>query len=130
MIKFAAYKKKYIVKAVYSYEDNGSAVGDYGLGAIIPSGAIVTNVYYNVKTAPTSSTSASKISINLVSNGDIVESTSLDDGSNTWSEGVHSSKVPFESLYLLLTENKELTVSISVEELLSGEIDIYLEYVI
>lgn len=130
MVKFSRYKKRYIVKAVYSSNDNGGAVGNYGLGAIIPAGGIVTNVIYNVKTSPTSLTGSSNISISLLEDGDIIGSTSVDDSTGVWLEGVHPSKIPFDGLYILLEENKELTLSVSVEDLLSGEIDIYLEYII
>lgn len=96
MTKFARYRKSYIVKAKYNYDDNGGTIGTYELGATIPSGAIVTRVFYNVNTTfTTAGADAGTIAIQIESANDVVAALAVSNAANIWDAGIHSTKVPF-----------------------------------
>lgn len=106
MIKYARYKRKYVVKAKYNYDDNGGTIGTYGLGAIIPDGAIITHVYYNVNTTfTTAGADAGTLAIQIESADDVVSTLAVSNAANIWDAGVHSTKVPFGAVASALADN-------------------------
>lgn len=106
MTKLARYKRSYIVKAKYSYDDNGGAIGTYGLGAIIPKGAIVVNVFYNVNTTfTTTGADIGTIAIQIESANDVVSALAVSNAANIWDAGVHSTKIPFGAVASALADN-------------------------
>lgn len=106
MIKTAKYKNSVIVKATYDYEDNGGTVGTYPLGAIVPEGAIVTNVFYVVNTTfTTAGSDAGSIAIYLQSANDIVAALAVSNAANIWDEGIHSTKIPLGAVASALADN-------------------------
>lgn len=106
MTKFARYKRSYIIKAKYNYTDNGGTIGTYGLGAIIPDGAIVVNVFYYVNTTfETTGADAGTIAIQIEAANDVVSALAVSNAANIWDAGVHSTKIPFGSVASALADN-------------------------
>jgi len=105
MTKNARYKRSYIIKAKYNYDDNGGTIGTYGLGAIIPDGAIVTRAFYNVNTTfTTDGADAGTIAIQLEAANDIVSALTVSNAACIWDAGIHSTKVPFGAVASALAD--------------------------
>jgi len=140
---------KHVVKATFDATAVGAGsinTAGYGLGVFIPSGAIVTNAFYNVRTTFTSSTDAATIALQLVSAGDLKAAIAISDATNVWDSGLHGllpgsyaeatvagdtavlDAARKAASYILLAANKEIRAVVAVEALTAGVLDVYVEY--
>jgi len=142
---------KHIVKATFD-ATSGKAVASYGLGVVIPSGAIVTDAYYNVRTTfTTASADAGTIALTIQSAGDIKAAIAVSDATNVWEAGIHAGLIGSPAVgsnastldagtaiiysarkaasLLLTTANHELTATVATQALTAGVLDLYVEYV-
>lgn len=143
---------KRVVKATFDATD-GKAIASYGTGVVLPKGAVVTDCYYNVRTTfTTASADAGTIALTIQSAGDVKAAIAVSDASNVWDAGIHCGLIGSPAvgsnastldagtalLYtakkasslLLLTANRELTVTVATQALTAGGMDIFVEYVI
>lgn len=130
---------------------SGATIASHGTGLVIPKGAIVKDVFYNVRTTFTDGASdTATIALTLQSAGDIKAAISVAAAGNVWDAGVHAgligspvlgtnaadgdTAIEFAAVrsasYLALTANRELTVTVAVAALTAGVMDIYVEYVV
>jgi hypothetical protein len=119
-------KCKNIVKVTYDVAVNGGAVGSILLGTKIPSGAIVTRVFYQIKTAFTSTGNNGTLALSLQSAGDVLAAVDADTLSGIGS-GIQDDAV---ANMLALTAERELTAVVATNALLTGKVDIFVEYVV
>lgn len=143
---------KHIVKARFD-ATAGVTAGSYGLGVFVPSGAIVTDAYYVVRTTFTSAgADAGTIALTCQSAGDIKAAIAISDATNVWDAGIHCGLIGSPAvgsnastldagtaiLYsakkasslLLTTADRELTVTVATQSLTAGVMDIFVEYVL
>lgn len=143
---------KRVAKVTFDATD-GSTIASHRTGLVIPKGALVTDCYYVVRTTFTDgSTDAATIALTLQSAGDIKAAIAISDATNVYDAGVHCGLLGSPAvgsnastldagtalLYtakkasslLLLTANRELTVTVAVAALTAGIMDIFVEYVI
>ena len=105
MIKNSRYNRSYIIKSKYNFTNNGGTIGTYGLGAIVPQGAIVKNVFYKVNTTfQTAGADAGTIAIQLEAANDIVAALAVSNAANIWDQGLHSTKIPFGAVASALAD--------------------------
>ena len=146
------FKTKRVAKVTFD-ATGGKAIASYGTGLVIPKGAIVTDCYYNVKTTfTTASADAGTIALTIASDGDVKAAIAVSDASDVWDAGIHCGLIGSPAVgsnastldagtaliytarkassLLLLTENKELTVTVATQALTAGVMDIFVEYVI
>jgi len=142
---------KRVAKATFD-ATGGKTIGAYGTGLRLPKGAIVTDCFYNVRTTfTTASADAGTIALHIQTANDIKSAIAVSDTSNVWDAGVHCGLIGSPAvgsnastldagtalLYtakkaaslLLLTENREVTVTVADQALTAGVMDIYVEYV-
>lgn len=145
---------KRVVKATFDATLTDSSglsnktIATHGLGVSIPSGAIITNSYYNVLTTFTSSTDAATIGLSSQAAGDLKVAIAISDGGNVYDAGVHGNlpgsyaeatvagdsalldAARKASSFILTTANRELSVVVAVEVLTAGKLDLFVEYVL
>lgn len=142
---------KRVAKATFD-ATGGKATGSYGTGLIIPKGAIVTDCFYNVRTTfTTASADAGTIALTIQSAGDVKAAIAVSDATNVWDAGLHCGllgspavgsnastldagtallySAKKASSLLLLTANREVTVTVATQALTAGVMDIFVEYV-
>lgn len=125
-------------------------VAAHGLGVFIPSGAILTKIWYDIVTTFTSaSADAGTVALHAQSANDILSAIAISDASNVLDAGIHGtligwpnpgadaahdSQVEWAALnvatYLKLTAQREITATVAVAALTAGKMNIYGEYVI
>jgi len=144
---------KKIVKATFdtagvdSTNVANTTVASHGTGVYIPSGAIVTNVFYRVRTTFTDGVSdAGTIALTLQSAGDLKAAIAISAAGDVWDAGVRAclpsryaldgnaltaiAMAAAEAASLILTTaQRELTVTVGGVALTAGAMDIYVEYV-
>lgn len=116
--------------------------------AVIPSGAIITNAYYNVRTTFTSSSDAATIALKIAGTGDLKAAIAISDASNVWDAGLHGclpgsyaertvagdtailDAASKSASYILTTSSAPPVLTVAVEDLTAGVLDLYIEYVI
>ena len=146
------FKTKRVAKVTFD-ATGGKAIASYGTGLVIPKDAIVTDCYYNVKTTfTTASDDAGTIALTIASDGDVKAAIAVSDASDVWDAGIHCGLIGSPAVgsnastldagtaliytarkassLLLLTANKELTVTVATQALTAGVMDIFVEYVI
>ncbi len=119
-----------------------------GTGVFIPSGAIVTNSYYNVRTTFTSATDAATIAIQLLAANDLKAAIAISTTGDVYDAGLHGNlpgsyaeatvagdtavldAARKAGSYILLTSNKEIRFVVAVEALTAGVLDVFVEYVL
>jgi hypothetical protein len=145
-----------VVREVAVATFNPSAVtGDrtaaaHALGVYIPSGAIITKVWYDVVTTFASTaggTDLATIALHVQSAGDIVVAIAISDASNVWDAGMHASIIGFPNFgadaahdsalevaalfaatYLKTTAVREITATVATAALTAGKLNVYVEY--
>lgn len=131
----------------------GKAIGTYSLGLLIPKGALVTDVFYNVRTTFTTAASdTGTIAIGLQADNDVVSAIAVSDAGNVWDAGIRGGLVGAPALgsasnnivvgtpilytaakaasVLGLTAHRELTLKVAVQALTAGVMDIYVSYLV
>lgn len=140
---------KRVAKATYSVADAGKgSIAAHPMGVIIPSGATITNAFYNVRTTFTSATDAATIALKVLSANDLKAAIAISDASDVWDAGLHGclpgsyaeatvagdtailDAARKAASYILTTSNVELTLTVAVEALTAGVLDLYVEYYI
>lgn len=142
--------------ATISYKWNGtdsagvanSTVASHGTGVKLPSGAIISNAWYNVNTTFTSATDSATIAITSGEGaGDMVVGIAISDATNVWDAGKHGTLLTapnlgadaahdsaletialFAALPITLTAEREIAFVVGVTALTAGELTLYLEY--
>ena len=131
--------------------------GAIATGLIIPKGAIVDRVFINVTTTLKSWDGAwgagnedkATVAISLLSANDVVSAIAIEDATNVWDAGNHGSilgwpnlgadaahdsavKVAalFSATALKMTSDANLTVTVGVDPIGQGLMDIYVDYLI
>ena len=127
----------------------GKAAGAYGTGLRLPKGAIVTDCYYNVITTFTTANDSGTIALHIQSAGDVKAAIAISAAGDVYDAGLHCGLVGSPAvgsnastldagtalLYtakkasslLLLTANREVTVTVAIQDLTAGVMDIYVE---
>lgn len=130
----------------------GKTAAAHGTGLVIPNGAIVTDCYYNVRTTFTTANDSGTIALSIQEAGDVKAAIAISDGSNVWDAGLHQGLIGSPIVgsdastlnagtaliysarkaasMLLLTANREVTVTVATQALTAGVMDIYVEYVV
>lgn len=109
----------------------GKAIAAYGLGLIIPKGAVLTRVLYKVLTTFTSATDAATLAVKAVAANDLVSAIAISNVANAWD----STSVPVATLVtptlasnIAATADVELTVTVAVEALTAGKLVVWAEW--
>lgn len=141
---------KRVAKATFD-ATGGKAAAAYGTGLIIPKGAIVTDCFYNVRTTFTTANDSGTIALHIQGAGDVKAAIAISDGGNVWDAGLHCGLLGSPAVgsnastldagtaliysarkassLLLLTAKREVTVTVAVQDLTAGVMDIFVEYV-
>lgn len=113
----------------------GKAQGAHGLGVTLPDNAIITRSWYEVLTTFTSATDAATIALGLPTDGaaaGIKAAVAISNGANAWDagkvEGIQTGAA--SAFHTKLTDARELTATVAVEDLTAGKLILYGEYVI
>lgn len=130
---------------------SGVIIASHNLGAVIPSGAIITSAFIDVRTTFTSATDAATIALTVEGAGDLVAAIAISDGSNVWDSGrrgtlagsaalsvFHASNNPtaiqmadsIADSFIKTTADRQVVATVAVEALTAGVLDLYIEYVI
>lgn len=125
-----------VATAIYDTAANDSSgvsnktIAAHGLGVYIPSGAIVTRAWYQVKTTFTSATDAGTIAIEVQSANDVVSAIAISDVSNPWDAGFKAGIEDGTVTHMLsTTAERELTATVAVEALTAGKLVLFVEYI-
>ena len=124
--------KKY-ARATYDFAVNGGAISDINLGPIIPVNAIVTRVFYQVKTTFTSATDAAEVGLQIDGASPVAlkASTAISAGGNVWDAGIHEGAQTGTAANMsAVTESGQIQLTIATEVLTAGKLVVIVEYVI
>ncbi len=118
--------------AVISYDPSATAglrtVAPHASGFIIPANAIITQSWFFIKTAITSTSNDGTIAISCNSANDIFSAADIDGSSaGTITPGV---EIGTAGSMLKVTTACDVTFTVAVHALLTGRIDLYVRYVI
>lgn len=123
-------KKRGLLKCVWNFADQGGAVGaillldDDGKPAILPSKAIITQVYIDVVTAMTSTSNDGTIALGANTGVDLLAAVDAD----TLSGVVAGIPVGTAATMVKLTAARQITLTVAVHALLTGKINVFVEY--
>lgn len=125
-----------------------STAASHGTGIYIPTGAIVTNAFYNVRTTFADGVSdAATIALTLQSAGDLKAAIAISAAGDVWDAGLHGclpgsyaertvagdtailDAASKAGSYILTTAQREVTVTVGGVDLTQGVLDLYIEYV-
>jgi hypothetical protein len=112
--------------------DLNNEIGAHGVGITLPAHAIVTGGFYDVNTPFTSdSTDAGTLAIHVEGANDILSAVAIDsnDPATKGRKAIIPKANTPESTSVKTTEAREITVTVAVEELLTGKLTGYLYYV-
>lgn len=142
----------YIAKAIFDTAGTDSAgvanttVAAHGTGVYIPTKAIITKAWTDVITTFTSATSAATMAIKTEGTGDLVAGIAINSGSSRWNAGLGGclagsyaeATVAGDSAlldaarkaasYIKTTAEREIIVTVGVEALIAGKMNIFVEY--
>lgn len=145
---------KYVTCAVFDTAGNDSAgvsnktIAAHGTGVYLPTGAIVTGGFVDVKTTFTSATDAATIALKVQGANDLVSAMAISDATNVWDAGLHGTltgsyaertvagdtavlDAASKSASLIkLTAEREVVATVAVEALTAGKLAVFLEYYI
>ena len=119
-------------KGTYTVSLDGGAVASYNLNGldsenlVLPAGAIITDCFYDVVQAMSSSGGSGEIAVTAASSGDLVASVDADSVSGRVAcipEGTEANMIK-------LTSAKTLLVEVGSEALTAGKINVFVEYVL
>ena len=120
----------------------------HGSGVIIPSGAIITNAFYNVRTTFTSATDAATIAIKVEGTGDLKAAIAISASGDVYDAGVRGclpgsyaertvagdtailDAASKAASYIKTTADREVTFTVASEALTAGALDLWITYVI
>lgn len=114
----------------YDFAVHGGAVGDILTGLRIPNGAVITNVFATVLTAPTSTNSTATIALKANAANDLFTAAAVSGA--PWSTTGQKQGIPDHATvadYKTMTAEREVTMSIAVEALLGGKVNFYITFV-
>lgn len=121
----AASLKKLCLKAQYSFDDLGGAVGDIGLGVSLPDNAVITNVVIDVIDTLTSGGLAT-VAIKAQTAADLYAATAF--GSITGiKQGIPNNVV---ANMIKTTATREITATVAVAALTGGKFNVFVEYLV
>lgn len=123
--------KRHVVCGRYDFATLGGTVGDLALKdsdgntIVIPSGAIITQVYINIVTACVSTSNDGTIALKANAANDLLSAVDADTLSGI------TSGVPTGSAATMVktTADRNITLSIAVHALTAGKFDVYVEFV-
>ncbi len=136
-----------VAKATFD-ATSGKAIATHKLDIFIPSGAIIVNAYYNVRTTFTSATDAATIALSAEGAGDLKAAIAISTAGDVWDAALHGclpgsyaeATVAGDTAildaarkagsYVLTTAVRQVTAAVAVEALTAGVLDLYIEYVI
>lgn len=145
---------KYVACAIFDTAGLDSAgvanttIAAHGLGVFIPTGAVITDAFIDVKTTFTSATDAATIAGKVQSTGDVIAGIAISDASNVWDAGLHGSilgssaertvagdtailaAASLAASRIKLTAEREIIATVAVEALTAGKMAIFVEYYI
>jgi len=114
----------------YDFAVHGGAVGDILSGVKIPNGAVIVNAFATVLTAATSTNSTATIAFKANAANDIFTAAAVSGAPfSTTGQKLGIPDLATVSDYKTMTAERELTMSIAVEALLTGKINFYVMYV-
>ena len=146
---------KKLVKVTYDYSARDSSnalnstVAAHGTGVYIPTGAVITNAFYNVRTTFTSGGGdAASIAIAIEGAGDLKAGIAISAAGDVWDAGIHGclpgsyaeatvagdtavlDAARKAASYILTTAQREITFTVgAAQALTAGVLDLYVEYV-
>ncbi len=118
-------------KLRYAVSLQGGAIGAVvaDVPDTIPENAVVTKAWIRVTETFTSSTDAATIAVSLVGADDIVAAIAISNVANAWDAGFQAAiQDGAAANFLAVTADFRITVTVAVEVLLLGAMDIHLEY--
>lgn len=123
-------ESKRVMRARYDFTvGGGSSLADITLkdvnggNAVLPDGAIITNVIFDVLTQPTSDGSAT-VAFKAASAGDLKAATAV----ASWTGLVAGVPVGTAATAIKLTAAQTLKATVAVADLTAGKIDVIIEY--
>lgn len=115
-----------IARATYDFSVDGGAVGDIALGVTIPDNAIITNVIIDIITGMTSAGGSGTIALKSEGAGDLLAAVDAD----TLSGLVAGIPVGTAATSIKMTDDRELTATVAVEDLTAGKFVVFVEYML
>lgn len=125
-------QKRGVVKCVYDFATLGGAVGDLlmkdenGTIVVLPSKAIITQVYVDIITACVSTSNDGTIALKANSANDLLSAVDADTLSGV-SAGVPTGSA---ATMVKLTAARNITLSIAVHALTAGKFNVFVEFVL
>lgn len=116
---------KHLVVATYDFAKHGGAVGDITLDdAVLPDNAIITKVFFDVLTAPTSG-GAATVAFKVASAGDLKAATAI----ASWTGLVDGVPADTAATMIKLSADQLVKATVAVAALTAGKIKVCIEYV-
>ncbi len=122
-----------VVKATYDFSVLGGAVGtlvllgDDGLPVIIPDNAIIKQAYFEILTAFTSTGNNGTIALQSNAAGDLLATVDADTLITGMNDGI---PVNTAATMIKLTADRQLKMVIATNAILTGKMDLFVEYVL
>lgn len=132
--------------------DNAGAanttVAAHGTGIFLPAKAIIINAWVDVVTTFTSAADSATIAIKAEGTGDLVAGIAISDASNVWDAGLHGllpgsyaeatvsgdtailDAARKAASFIKTTVEREIIVTVGVQALTAGKMNIFVEYVL
>jgi len=128
-----AMPKKYI-EGFYNFSVDGGSQGTFNLCGTETFGDsyIVTNAYYAVSQTFTSSGDSATIALSIEGANDLVSAIAISDGTNPWdASGAFVQCIPDGTVgnFIILSDDRELTMTVGVEDLTAGKLSVILEVI-
>lgn len=130
------HQKRGVLKFQYSFATHGGAVSsilmtdDAGNPAILPDKAIITQVYFDVITAMTSTGNNGTIALTANTSGDLLAAVDADTLPLTASHPGSGIPVGSAATMVKLTAKRQMTVEIATNALLAGKVNFFVEWVL
>lgn len=124
-------QKRGVIRVTWDFSVQGGAIGTYKLfdensvPALLPSGAIVTQVYSDTQTATTTSASGT-LALTLNSSGDLFTATAA----ATWSGIQAGTPTGSAATMVKATAARQLTAAIATGALTAGKVNFFVEFVL
>lgn len=111
------------IRATYDFAKHGGALGDIGLGIIIPRNAVIKKGWIDVLVPPTSGGSAT-VALKLQSAADVLAATAIASVTGR----LDTKQTGTAATMIKTTDDAELKVTVAVDTLLTGKFIVYLDY--
>lgn len=123
---------KRIARATYDFDVNGGVAGDIGLGVSLPVNAVIVRSWYTVLTPFTSDDSTATVALSIPVDDveGIAAAAAL--SANNYTAGHHEGIQTGTAANFSeqTTEDRELTLTIGVQDLTAGKLILFCEYVV